>query len=234
MITVSIWSFAVADFTLIFWFVYFQYYWFPELRQKHFLTYCAGMAIGFTLLDIFNPFTARSSLLGALAVVVMLVIEVALLAKDHQWQYLPAFIDVTIMAYLLTEFVDMVVLNGTIWLTSLNFATSWWGTLTGMTIDAVLFTLIGMGLWLTRAPMENLIQAMVGRSMEYLFLIFMTGIALVYILFEYSLQELADSDHYLIFLTGVAGTLLIGLSLSTYMLMLTHLQEEHMQLQRQQ
>lgn len=234
MITVSIWSFAVADFMLIFWFIYFQYYWFPELRQKHFLTYCAGMAVGFTFLDIVNPFTARSSLLGALAVVVMLVIEVALLSKDQQWQYLPAFIDVTIMAYLLTEFVDMVVLNGIIWLTSLSFATSWWGTLTEMTIDAVLFTLLAMGLWLTRAPMENLIQATLGRSMEYLFLIFMTGIALVYILFEYSLQELADSDHYLIFLTGVAGTLLIGLSLSTYMLMLTHLQEEHTQLQRQQ
>jgi len=93
---------------------------------------------------------------------------------------------------------------------------------------------IGSGLWLTRAPMENLIQDIVGRSMEYLFLAFMSVLGVIYILFEYSLQSLQDSESYLVFLGGIAGTLVVGLSLSTYMLMQTHLQTEHTRFQTDQ
>ncbi|MCH5464043.1 signal transduction protein [Levilactobacillus tujiorum] len=235
MITVDVVSFGLADFSLVFWFVYFQYYWFPRLRvKKNFLLFCALMGLGFMVVDLLNPFTASSSLLGMLPIIVLLVIEVGMLAAQNNWQLLPAFIDVSILAYLLTEFVDMSVIAGTIRLTSVRFAASVWGTLTELTIDTVIFTMIAMGILLTRAPMENLIHAMLGRSSEYLFLIFMTVIGLVYILFEYSLQSLADSDQYLIFLAGISGTLVIGLTLSTYMLMQTHLQEEHTQLQTQQ
>ena len=235
MITVDAVSFAMADFSLVFWFVYFQYYWFPHLRvKKNFLLFCALVGLGFMALDLLNPFTAKSTLLGMFPIIALLGFEVGMLAFQNNWQYLPAFIDVSILAYLLTEFVDMSVIAGTIRLTSVSFASSVWGTLTELTIDTVLFTLIAMGILLTRAPMENLIQAMLGRSTEYLFLIFMTVLGLVYILFEYSLQSLADSDHYLIFLAGISGTLVVGLTLSTYMLIQTHLQEEHLQLQVQQ
>ncbi|WP_341779821.1 signal transduction protein [Levilactobacillus sp. HBUAS70063] len=235
MITVNSVSFGLADFSLVFWFVYFQYYWFPRLHvKKNFLLFCAVMGLGFTALDLLNPFTAASSLLGMLPIIVLLSVEVGILAFKNSWQYLPAFIDVSILAYLLIEFIDMTVIAGTIRLTSVTFAASVWGTLTELTIDTVLFTMVAMGILLTRAPMENLIQAMLGRSTEYLFLIFMTVLGLVYILFEYSLQSLADSDHYLIFLAGISGTLVVGLTLSTYMLMQTHLQEEHTQLQTQQ
>lgn len=235
MITVNAVSFGLADFSLVFWFVYFQYYWFPRLHvQNKFMLYCALAGLGFAALDLLNPFTATSKLLGMLPIIVLLSLEVGLLALQNNWQYLPAFIDVSILAYLLTEFVDMLVIAGTIRLTSVRFAASVWGTLTELTIDSVIFAMIAMGIWLTRAPMENLIQSMLGRTTEYLFLIFMAVLGLIYILFEYSLQSLADSDHYLIFLGGISGTLLIGLTLSTYMLMQTHLQQEHTQLQTQQ
>jgi len=235
VITVNAVSIGLADFSLVFWFVYFQYYWFPHLHVKNnFLLFCAVMALGFTTIDLLNPFTATSTLLGMLPIIVLLISEIGFLAVQNNWQYLPAFIDVSILAYLLTEFVDMSVIAGTIRLTSVTFAASVWGTLTELTIDSVIFAMVAMGILLTRAPMENLIHAMQGRSSEYLFLIFMTVLGLVYILFEYSLQSLADSDHYLIFLAGISGTLVIGLTLSTYMLMQTHLQEEHTQLQTQQ
>ena len=234
MITVNAVSFGLADFSLVFWFVYFQYYWFPHLHVKNFLLYCVVMGLGFTALDLLNPFTATSKLLGMLPIIVLLAVEIGLLAFQNNWQFLPAFIDVSILAYLLIEFVDMLVIAGTIRLTSDRFAASVWGTLTELTIDSVIFTMVAMGILLTRAPMENLIQSMLGRTTEYLFLIFMAVLGLIYILFEYSLQSLADSDHYLIFLAGISGTLLVGLTLSTYMLIQTHLQQEHTQLQSQQ
>jgi len=235
VIQVSALSFSLSEFSLVFWFVYFQYYWFPQLRfKKNFSLYCALVAAGYTLIDFINPFTFNSSLLGALSVVIMLGVELGLIGYQRKWAYLPAFIEVSILAYLLIEFIDMVVIVTTIYLTNMEFATSLWGTLSEIVIDNIIFALIIMGLWMTRAPMENLIESMLGRSLEYMFLTFMATLAVVYILFEYSLQMLQRSDQYLVFLAGIAGTLLVGLSLSTYMLMQTHLQEEHTQLQRQQ
>ncbi|KRN01806.1 signal transduction protein [Levilactobacillus senmaizukei DSM 21775 = NBRC 103853] len=234
MITVSPISFYISDFFLVFWFVYFQYYWFPQIRpQKHFLLYCALLAGIFTFVDIVNPFT-KSAVLGAFSIIVLLGIELGWLGGHHRWQYIPSFIDVSILAYLLTEFIDMVILAGMIHLTGPVFAASLTGTIIEMILDTAVFSLLAVGIWLTRAPMENLIQDILGSSMEFLFLGFMSILAVVYILFEYSLQSLANSEQYLFFLAGIAGILLIGLSLSTYMLMQTHLQQEHTLLQGQQ
>lgn len=235
MIAVSTLSFALADLSMVYWFIYFQYYWFSELVVfKHLSLFCFLVAIGYTTVDLVNPFTFSGALLGALLVILLLGLEFFLIGIRQQTEYLPAFIEVSILAYLLVEFVDLMVLALMIWLTGLIFATSLWGTLVELVINNVIFALAASGLWLTRAPMENLIQSMLGRSTEYLFLGFMSALATVYILFEYSLQSLENSAQYLFFLGGIAGTLVIGLSLSTYMLMQTHLQAQHMQLQAQQ
>lgn len=235
MITVNAVSFGLADYSMVFWFVLFQYYWFPQLLPlKHTSLFCALVAGGYTAIDLLNPFTADSTLLGALPVISLIAFEFLLLAFRHQWEYLPAFIDVTILVYLLIEFVDMMVLAFAINASTVTFAASVWGTLGELVINNIIFALLGSGIWLTRAPMENLIQDMLGRSTAYLLMMFMSALGVVYILFEYSLQSLHDSDNYLIFLAGVAGTLVIGLSLSTYMVMQTHLQTEHSKLQTQQ
>jgi len=234
VITVSPISFYISDFFLVFWLVYFQYYWFPQVRpQKHFLLYCALLAGIFTAIDVVNPFT-KSAVLGAFSIIVLLCIELGWLGGHHRWQYIPSFIDVTILAYLLTEFIDMVILAGMIHLVGPVFAASLTGTMIEMALDTMVFSLLAVGIWLTRAPMENLIQDIMGSSMEFLFLGFMSILGVVYIMFEYSLQSLANSEQYLFFLAGIAGILLIGLTLSTYMLMQTHLQQEHAQLQGQQ
>lgn len=234
MITVGPLSFSIADYSIVYWFVFFQYYWFSQLvMMRHVSLFCAIVAGVYVAVDLLNPFTADSRLLGALPVILLLGFEWGVLALRHQLQFLPAFIDVTILAYLMIEFIDMMVIAATIHLTSLSFATSLWGTLSELVIDNMIFALVASGLWFTRAPMENMIHDMLGRSMEYLFLTFMTILALVYILFEYSLQSLQESAQYLIFLGGIAGTLVVGLSLSTYMLMQTHLQATHSHLQAQ-
>lgn len=235
MITVSALSMGLADYSMSYWFVLFQYYWFPQLLpMRHTSLFCALVAGGYTFLDLANPFVADSTLLGALPVILLLVFEFGLMGIRHQWQYLPAFIDVMLLAYLLIEFIDMAVIAGMIFLTNLSFASSLWGTLSELVIDNVIFSLIGSALWLSRAQMENLIQDLLGKSMAYALLAFMSTLGVVYILFEYSLQSLQDSAHYLIFLAGVAGTLLVGLSLSTYMLIQTHLQAAHTEIQSQQ
>ncbi|MFD1455099.1 signal transduction protein [Levilactobacillus lanxiensis] len=235
MITVSQLSLGLADYSMSFWFVLFQYYWFPQLLpMKHTSLYCALIAAAYTAVDLLNPFTAHSTLLGALPVILLLGFEFAVMGFRHQWQYLPAFIDMTMLAYLLIEFIDMMMIAGAIALTGKVFAASFWGTLIELVINNIIFAVIGSGLWLTRAPMENLIQDIVGRSMEYLFLAFMSVLGVIYILFEYSLQSLQDSESYLVFLGGIAGTLVVGLSLSTYMLMQTHLQTEHTRFQTDQ
>jgi two-component system sensor histidine kinase AgrC len=234
MITVNALSFSIADYSIVYWFVFFQYYWFSQLvMMKHVSLFCALVAGVYVAVDLLNPFTADSRLLGALPVILLLGFEWSVLAIRHQLQFLPAFIDVTILAYLMIEFIDMMVIAATIQLTSLSFATSLWGTLSEIVIDTMIFALVASGLWMTRAPMENMIHDMLGRSMEYLFLTFMTILAVVYILFEYSLQSLQDSAQYLVFLGGIAGTLVMGLSLSTYMLMQTHLQATHSRIQAQ-
>ncbi|MFC6288824.1 signal transduction protein [Levilactobacillus angrenensis] len=234
MITVDALSFSLADYSIVYWFVFFQYYWFSQLvMMKHISLFCAIVAGVYVAVDLLNPFTADSRLLGALPVILLLGFEWGVLALRHQLQFLPAFIDVTILAYLMIEFIDMIVIAATIQLTSLAFATSLWGTLSELVIDNMLFALVASGLWFTRAPMENMIHDMLGRSMEYLFLTFMAVLAVVYILFEYSLQSLQDSAQYLFFLGGIAGTLVVGLSLSTYMLIQTHLQATHSRIQAQ-
>ncbi|AWP45641.1 signal transduction protein [Levilactobacillus brevis] len=236
MITVSTLSFALADFSMVYWFIYFQYYWFSELVVlKHISLFCFLVTIGYTVVDLVNPFTFNSTPIGsALPVIVLLGFEFFLLGMRHQTEYLPAFIDVSILAYLLVEFIDLTVLALMIWLAGTGFATSLWGTLVELVVNNIVLALVASGLWLTRAPMENLIQSMLGRSTEYLFLAFMSALATVYILFEYSLQSLNNSAQYLFFLGGIAGMLVVGLSLSTYMLMQTHLQAQHTQMQSQQ
>ncbi|MFC6260819.1 signal transduction protein [Levilactobacillus fujinensis] len=241
MITVGRVSYTLANFSLAFWFVYFQYYWFPRLRndrfmhQEHFfLLYCALMAGGFSLLNTLTSFETSSTLIGAIPIAFLLGIEVAIMGYYRHWEYLPAFIEVSILAYLLIEFVDMMIISVTIQFTSMTFAVSVWGTLTELVVDNIIYALLAVGIWLTRAPMENMIQDIMGRSTEYFFLGFMSVIALAYILFEYSLQTLQQSEQYLVFLAGIAGILLVGLTLSTYILMQTHLQEGHTRLQMQQ
>ncbi|MEO3411024.1 hypothetical protein ABGN28_12440 [Levilactobacillus brevis] len=191
MITVSTLSFALADFSMVYWFIYFQYYWFSELVVlKHISLFCFLVAIGYTVVDLVNPFTFNSTPIGsALPVIVLLGFEFFLLGMRHQTEYLPAFIDVSILAYLLVEFIDLTVLALMIWLAGTGFATSLWGTLVELVVNNIVLALVASGLWLTRAPMENLIQSMLGRSTEYLFLAFMSALATVYILFEYSLQS---------------------------------------------
>ncbi|WP_143462702.1 signal transduction protein [Levilactobacillus enshiensis] len=241
MITVSRLSYTLANFSLGFWFVYFQYYWFPRLRNERFLhkehfflLYCALLSAGFALLNTAVSFVPASTLVGAIPIVFFLGIEVGIMSYYHHLKYLPAFIDVTILSYVLLEFIDMLVISATIQLTSMSFAVSFWGTFIEIVIDNIIYAILGIAIWLTRAPMENLIGDIMGRSTEYLFLGFMSVLALAYILFEYSLQKLQQSEQYLIFLAGIAGVLLVGLTLSTYILMQTHLQEEHTQLQTQQ
>lgn len=233
MITVTAPSFGLADFVMGFWFIYFQYYWFPHLQGRHFWTYCSGLAVLYAGLDYGLTLVTHNVLATSLPAALLLGTECLLLKKQRHWQYFPAFMSVSILAYLLTEFIDTTMITAVVLLTRPHFVTTFLGTVTVLTANSVIYALLALGLWATRAPMENLIQTMLGRATEYFFLTLMGLVMFVFILFEYSLQSIARSETYMVFLMGISGVFILGFTLSTYMLVQTHLQAEHTQIQLQ-
>lgn len=227
MITVNGASFWLAEFVMTSWFIYFQYYWFPQLRPRYFSLGCVAMGAAYASADWWCRLYGTTAWTSALPALLLLGIEGAILFLQRNWQFLPAFITVSIIAYLLTEFVDTLAISGTMFLTNGQFAVSLWGTVTELTLDTMVFALLGLGLWATQAPMENMIQFMLGRTPEYLLLIFMASLGLVFMLFEYSLQVLNRSADYVLFLAGITGVFMVAISLSAYMLVQTHWQHEH-------
>ena len=233
MIAVNGWSLWLAEVSLVYWFVYFQYYWFPQLRPQPFTGFCFLMGLIYACLDRVLVNLPQTAWLSALPAIVLLAIELGCLGPKR-WVYLPALLNVTVFAYLFKEFVDTLSISLTILTTNMQFAASLPGTVTELLFDNVIFALLVMALGVTQAPMENLIRAMLNRPMEYLLLVFMLCLAIVFMLFEYTLQLLNWSSMYVLFMTAVSGTLMVGLSLSTYVLMQTHLQQSHAESQRQQ
>ncbi|GEO75292.1 hypothetical protein LNA02_19900 [Levilactobacillus namurensis] len=51
MIAVNGWSLWLAEVSLVYWFVYFQYYWFPQLRPQPFTGFCFLMGLIYACLD---------------------------------------------------------------------------------------------------------------------------------------------------------------------------------------
>lgn len=237
MITVSHLSLWLAEVSMTYWVVFFQYYWFPQLRPQPFTLYCFLLGLLYASLDLIAmllpgpPF--MRALTSALPAMALLGIEMVFFRRVH-WRYLPAFIEVTILAYLLIEFLDTASISAVIGLTNIHFATSLKGTVTELVFDNVVFGLLIVALWGTQAPMENLIRSMIGRTTEYLFLIFMTCMGLVFMMFEYTLQLLDWSPEYVVFMATVSGSLIMGLSLATYILLQAHLQRVHEQAQEKE
>jgi len=232
MITVSGASFWLAEVSMTYWFVYFQFYWFPELRPQPFTGYCFLFALGYASLDWGIMQLPRNALLSALPATVLLLVELAIIWKNGR--YGPAFIDVTVLTYLFVEFLDAGSLALTMVVTNVNFAASLMGTVTELLFSNVIFGILLATLWVTQTPMENLIRTMMGKSTEYWCMLFMLLIGVVFMLFEYSLQRLHWSPESLVFMASILGTLMMGLSLSTYFLLQTHLQQTHAKAQLQQ
>ncbi|KJW13727.1 hypothetical protein [Levilactobacillus spicheri] len=235
MMQVSALSLWLAAVSVTYWVVYFQYYWFPQLRPQPFTGFCFLMGLVYASLVVgircFAPGTP--SWLSALPALLLVGTELALLGRDN-WRSIPAFFDVTILVYLMTEFVDTASISITVLLTNVGFAASLKGTVTELVFDNIVFALLIIALMGTQAPMENLIRAVQGENSEYFFLCFMLCVGIVYMMFEYVLQLLNWTASNMLFLATVSGTLMIGLSLSTYMLVQTHLQRNHARSQRQQ
>ncbi|GEO67250.1 hypothetical protein [Levilactobacillus spicheri] len=235
MMQVSALSLWLAAVSVTYWVVYFQYYWFPQLRPQPFTGFCflMGLIYASLVVGIRYVFHGSPSWLSALPAFFLIGTELALLGRDH-WRSIPAFFDVTILVYLMTEFVDTASISITVLLTNVGFAASLKGTVTELVFDNIVFALLIIALMGTQAPMENLIRAVQGEISEYFFLCFMLCVGIVYMMFEYVLQLLNWTATNMLFLATVSGTLMIGLSLSTYMLVQTHLQHNHARSQRQQ
>lgn len=232
MLAVTVPSFWLADFVMGFWFVYFQYYWLPQLRVRHFSAYALGLAAAYATVDSWFMVFTQHALFTSLPAL-MLVGGECLLLVPHNRRYLPVFVSMTILAYLLIEFVDTVSLTVTMLLTNVHFMNTLMGNAVTLTFDSVFFTLTLLGAFSTQAPIENLVQSMLGRDVEYLFLSLMSIMMLVFSLFEYSLQALDGSVGYLVFLMGISGVLMLGFTLSAYILVQSHLQVEHTHAQLQ-
>jgi len=207
------------------WFIYFQYYWFPQLQPKHFSFYCCGLAVIYAGLN-WGAFLHHAGWVAVLAIVGLLVLEVGLLSRQQR-QYLPAFLSVTILAYLLTQFVDMLIISAIAWLTRVSFATSFQGGVTEVVCDSLILAVLAISLWTTRAPMENLIQGILGHRVAYFFLGCMILLGASFVLLANSVRLVAHSSSEVFFLSGIAGVLMTGLALTIYLLMQMHLQQEH-------
>lgn len=232
MLAVTIPSFWLADFVMGFWFIYFQYYWLPQLRVRHFMAYAWGLAAAYATADTAVLVFTHHALLTSLPALILVGVECLTLVRRYR-RYLPAFISMTILAYLLIEFIDTVSLTLTMLLTNVAFMTTLPGGVVTLTFDSVFFALTLLATLSTQAPIENLIQSMLGRNAEYFFLGLMSVMMLVFSLFEYALQALNWSVGYLIFLMGISGVLMLGVTLCTYILVQSHLQTEHTHAQLQ-
>ncbi|QMU08459.1 signal transduction protein [Levilactobacillus suantsaii] len=233
MITVTAPSLWLAGFVMSFWVIYFQYYWFPQLRGPRFVAVALGLAGLYATLDCWLALHLRTPVATSLPAVLLLGGECLWLGRRHNWRYLPAFMSVSILAYLLTEFIDALVTTVLIAASSLSFATTLVGTGITLAFDSGLFILLVWVIWSTQAPLENLIQSLWGRGLEFLLLGLMSALMLVFILFEYSLQALNRSASYMVMLTGISGVFILGFTLSLYILVQSHLQTERTRAQLQ-
>lgn len=233
MIVVSRLSLLLAEVSITYWFVYFQYYWFPQLQPQPFTGYCFLQGLIYAGVHQFLLTYPQRAWFSALPALVLVVIELGMLTRDQR-RYLPAFFNVTFLAYLLTEFIDTVCISVLIGLTNLRFATSLKGTVAELVFANVIFALLVLALWQTQAPMENLIHGMLGHVAEVLMTVFMLCLAICFLLLESTIQLLHLQPNYVLFFAGVLGTLLLGLSMSAYLLMQAYLQRIHAQTQLKQ
>ena len=216
-----------------FWFIYFQFYWFPSLRKHWFTWACGGLALGFTG---FNYTAMRLDWpgLSLLATVLVLGGEWTWVQKKQGVHYFPAFWAITILDYILSAFINSVSTTTTLLLTSYHFTLTTWGITTILTFNSVFFTMIAVGLLGTQAPMENFIQSVMTRKTQYRLLLFMVLMLSVFLFFIYSLRVIDRSVMYLFFMMGMTGVVMVSLAFSVYLLIQTHLQQEHARLQAQQ
>lgn len=225
-------SFWLVSAVITFWLVYLQYYWFPQLQPTHFMIYNLLMAAGYATVNlVFHQ--SGGGVLGILPPIILLLAETLPLGR-YQRQYIPAFLSVTILAYFTTEFMDILSISLLMALTNLTFVTSLWGIVTILLFNCVGLTILSLGLWQTRAPMENLIQGFLSRPTEYLLLGLMVALGVMFLTMEAVLSTINDLSSYVLLLAVLMGMLVLGLAFSTYMLMLMHLQQEHMYAQEKQ
>lgn len=233
MMTVNDSSFIWNNLIMGFWFIYFQFYWFPSIRRWWVNWAYGGLAAVFTLLN-WVAMRLESRGLSLLAVGLVFLVELWWLTYTKRRHYLPAFLTVAILDYLLSAFVNSISVTGTMLLTSFHFTTTSWGMLTVLTFNTVLFAMVAVGLLGTQAPMENFIQSIMTRKTQYLLLAFMVVMMTVFVLFIYLLRWLHGSSSSLFFLMGMTGVVMISLSVSLYLLIQTHLQQEHAHIQSRQ
>ncbi|MDT6981541.1 signal transduction protein [Levilactobacillus zymae] len=232
MLTPSGSDFWLTNFVMCAWFISFQFYWFPSLRTRWFQGAYLGLAAGFTGLNLVAKQVEWGWLRGA-SVLLILAVELGWFVYRRQQRLIPAFLSVSILDYLLSAFVNSVGVTLTTLLTSYRFTVSTWGLTTMLTFSTILFAMISLGLLGTQAPMENFMEAVITRRTQYLLLLFMTLMWAVFILFLSTLRLLHRSTGYLFFLVGITGVVMVGFSVSIYLLLQTHLQQEHARIQAQ-
>ncbi|HJE46016.1 signal transduction protein [Levilactobacillus namurensis] len=223
--------FGMVNLVMTYWFVYFQYYWFPQLQPKHMVPYAITMAGAYTVgAGLVLAYLPRGIMLPIIG---LLVVEVVRIPRRHRAS-LPSFLSVSILAYLAVEVTYTASVAVTMLSTTYAFTRSLRGMVTAMVFVSVLCTALAVGLWQTRAPMENLIQGTLRQRSTYLLLALMVTLLLVFCGLEMSLQLLPGSRDYVIFVALMGAVLIIGIALGTYILMLTHLQRERARAQRSQ
>lgn len=216
-----------------FWFIYFQFYWFPSLRKHWFNWACGGLAFGFSGVN-YTAMRLNWPGLSLLAVILVLGGEWAWVQYKQGLHYFPAFWAIAILDYILSAFVNSVSTITTLLLTSFHFIQTTWGITTILTFNSVFFAMIAVGALGTQAPMENFIQSVMTRKTQYRLLLFMILMLGVFLFFVYSLRVLDRSVMYLFFMMGMTGVVMVSLTFSIYLLIQTHLQQEHARLQTQQ
>lgn len=207
------------------WFIFFQYYWFPQLKPRHFLGNTVLLALAYAGLNV-AAVASDQGVVTLLPPLALLGFEFWRLPKRYR-RYFPTFIDATILTYLMTQCMDAISVTLTLWLTNAQFVTCFWGIVTVMLFDSIGFTVLALTLWVSQAPMENLIQSMMGRPSQYFLMAVLLGLGVIFLMLEASLQLVAGTLTYVALLAVMMSVLMIGLALSLYMLMLMHLQQEH-------
>lgn len=230
MLTPSGSDFWLTNFVMCAWFVSFQFYWFPNWRRPWFQWGYVGVAALFTALNLLAKWPPLAWLRGT-SVLIILAIELGWLIAHQGRQLIPAFLTVSLLDYLLSAFVNSVSVMITVLLTSYHFTRTAWGLTTMLTFSTILFSLIALGLLGTQAPMENFMQAVISRRTQYLLLLFMLIMWVVFILFLSLLRLMNRSNGYLFFLVGITGVVMVSLTVSIYLLLQTHLQQEHARIQ---
>ncbi|KJW13728.1 hypothetical protein [Levilactobacillus spicheri] len=230
MLTHDIGLFWLMGWVLTFWLVYFQYYWFPQLQPQSFLLRVGLLAAAYSTVNTL-VMLSQQEWLALLPAVGLIGYELVRMPRRYR-RYISLFLDVTILVYLTIETLHAASVSLVVWLTSKAFTTGLRGVVTVLVIDSVLFTVLSLGLWLTRAPMENLFQGILGRFSQYLLLGLMIGLLLVFLGLETVLQLAQEPTGNILLLAVLMGFLIIGVAISLYLVMQTHLQREHLAAQR--